>query len=44
MIINEKNSIEELIRNHDSEYHKGEESGAWNINFDKELIKFRVGS
>ena len=42
--MNEKNSIEDLIRNNDCEQHKGEEPGAWNINFDKEPNKFRVGS
>ena len=44
MEINEKNSIDELIRNLDCEYHKGEESSARIINFEKEPIKFRVGS
>ena len=40
---NEKNSIEDLIRNLDCEYQKAGQSDAWNINFVKELIKFRVG-
>ena len=44
MEINETNSLEELIRNIDCEYHKTGESDAWNINFAKELIKFRFSS
>ena len=43
MEITGKNTIEELNRNADFEYHKAGENDAWRINFAKELIEIRAG-